>query len=632
MIFTFHTAYSGPHTVQKGETYVDIARLYRISVDTLIKSNAENKAYSGAIIEIPMVNSVYDLGNSSLFRQFSLQSGDSKKGNAAYNRGQRKRNRRNINEKSILKDYEKAINLGNNEALYELGKYYVYGRFRYGQSFDCSINDNMEQFQKGLELLQISAITSNNTNALVDLAIACGHEKSPIRNPYLCLSMLEAYQEYYHKDLNDLLCYMYENGYGIKTDYLKAYIHCPSSTLGSNYGKTHREKIVEKIDTLSKDVEAARYGVGLDSKTLLAIGMRYYQNDVWEPEGLFWLHRAANLNNADANWILAGIMAENKIRGCSVGSETQTQSIIFARKAADLGNDDAAEYVASYDEYIKKKKEYERQLRIAYAKREAERKEERKQQWLNLAGSILQAGAQTFMAVEAAKIQNNTNAFSYQMPQYQFGQMSDAQWMARNQKALEQIMAYTWNKTCADWNGTPMIPTDMSAVDLGTDVSPGSPLWMWAQQQKINELQTQNSRRQFEVNAFYKEQADRLAQQLMENPLQPIPGYVDYAGNWISYEDITAQNSIDLNDVVPTPRRNDALERAKDYYSERYGNVTCPVCHGLKYCQMCNGNKVYKDQFSSGLLECRQCWIEHGKRTGLCSECQGKGYVYGLRP
>lgn len=361
--------------------------------------------------------------------------------------------------------------------------------------------------------------------------------------------------------------------------------------------------------------------------------MKYYRNDVLEPEGLFWLHRAANLNNADANWILAGILAENKICGGSAGSETQTQSIIFARKAADLGNDDAAEYVASYDKYIKQKEEYERQQRIAYAQREAERKEERKQQWLNLAGSILQAGAQTFVAIETAKLQNNTNAFSYQMPQAQFGQMSDAQWLARNQKALEQIMAYTWNKTCADWNGTPMIPTDMSAVDLGTDMSPGSPLWIWAQQQKINELQTRNSRMQFEVNAFYKEQADRITQQLIENPLQPIPGYVDYDGNWVSYEDIAAQNSIESNEEGTTPRRNEALERAKDYYSEMYGNVSCPMCHGLKYCQTCNGNKVYRNSFGlSDLNECPNCWIENGKRTGLCDKCHGKGYVYALRP
>lgn len=632
LIFTFHVAYSGPHTVQKGESYADIARLYHISVDTLIKSNAEEKVYSGSIIKIPIINSVYDLGSSSLFRQISIQSSNSKKGEAAYKSGQRKQNRRNINVQSIIKDYEKAICYGNIDALYELGKYYVHGSFCYGKSFDCGINASIEQFQRGLELLQISAIVGNNTDALVHLAIACGHEKSPIRNPYLCLSMLEAYQEYYHKDLKDLLCYMYENGYGIKTDYLKAYIHCPSSTLVSNYGKTHREKILEKIDTLSKDVGAARYGVGLDSKTLLAIGMKFFQNDVLEPEGLFWLHMAANLNNADANWILAGIMAENKIREGSAGSETHTQSIIFARKAAALGNDDAAEYVASYDEYKKQKEEYERQQRIAYAQREAERKEERKQQWMNLAGSILQAGAQTFVAIETAKLQNNTNAFSYQMPQAQFGQMSDAQWLARNQKALEQIKAYTWNKMCADWNGTPMIPTDMSAVDLGTDMSPGSPLWMWAQQQRINELQTRNSRIQFEVNAFYKEQADRITQQLIENPLQPIPGYVDYEGNWVSYDDIAAQNSIESNDVVTTPRRNEALERAKDYYSEHYGNIECPECHGLKYCQTCKGNKVYRDQFSSGLLECHSCWIEHGKRTGLCSKCHGRGYVYGLRP
>lgn len=631
LMFIFHFAYSGPHTVQKGETYADIARLYHISVDTLIKANSDKKAYSGSIVEIPMINSIYDLGGSALFRQISFNFGNSRKGRIAYNSGQRKLNHRNMNVHSIIKDYEKAIYYGNIDALYELGKYYVYGQFCYNQSFDCDINKNIEQFQRGLELLQISAIISENTNALVDLAIACGHEKSPIRNPYLCLSMLEAYQEYYHKDLKDLLCYMYENGYGIKTNYIKAYINCPSSTLVTGYTETHREKILEKIDTMSNNIEAARYGVGLESNILLAIGMKYYHNDVLEPEGLFWLHRAANMDNADANWILAGILAENKIRTGSAGSDTQKQAIYFARKAADLGNDDAAEYVESYEEYIKQKEKYERQQMIAYAQRKAERKEQRKQQWLNFAGTLLQAGAQTYMAIETAKMQNNPYALSYQMPQSQFGQMSDAQWLSRNQKALEQIMAYTWNKTYADWNGTPMMPTDMSAVDLGTDMSPGSPLWMWTQQQRINELQTQNSRMQFEVNAFYKEQADRITQQIMENPLQPIPGYVDYTGNWVSYDDIAAQNSFEPNDVAAAPHRNESLEKAKNYYSERYGNVTCPICHGMKYCQTCNGYKVYSSSFTSGQVDCPNCWFKNGKRTGLCSKCQGKGYVYGLR-
>lgn len=101
-MFIFHFAYSGPHTVQKGETYADIARLYHISVDTLIKANSDKKAYSGSIVEIPMVNSVYDLGSSVLFRQISFNSGNSRKGRLAYNSGQRKRDRRNINVQSII--------------------------------------------------------------------------------------------------------------------------------------------------------------------------------------------------------------------------------------------------------------------------------------------------------------------------------------------------------------------------------------------------------------------------------------------------------------------------------------------------------------------------------------------------
>ena len=73
-------------------------------------------------------------------------------------------------------------------------------------------------------------------------------------------------------------------------------------------------------------------------------------------------------------------------------------------------------------------------------------------------------------------------------------------------------------------------------------------------------------------------------------------------------------------------------QKNRNYYSERYGNKECHICHNQKVCQTCNGKKYYYGNLGTSTpIECPNCFIENGVRTGLCGNCQGRGYVYGLR-
>ena len=197
---------------------------------------------------------------------------------------------------------------------------------------------------------------------------------------------------------------------------------------------------------------------------------------------------------------------------------------------------------------------------------------------------------------------------------------------------MQQIAQYTTNKTFADWTGTPMIPTDMSAVNLGTDMSPGSPLWNWGMQQQINTMATQNARMSCEISAFYKRQADEITQQLIENPLQPIAGYVDRDGNWVSREMVAAGNS-SYNEETSNRHNGyeDIRSKNKAYYAERYGNKDCHLCADGT-CKYCNGTGYIDNGFGeAGSRECPNCFRINGHASGKCGSCHGLGYVYGLK-
>lgn len=647
-LFITLSLYAGLHTIQRGESFMSVATLYNIPLDSLKKVNPNTDCYIGLTIDVPHPFLVYNLGNSKLFRDFRFRkSSNYNKGKSKYRSGYNKQlklsklsgeKRKSLEEKMIL-DYTQAISFGNIDALFQLGKIKVHGSSKLYNgmpTFEQSVNENLEEFSQGIEYLQIAALLGNNSYAFVEMAMACGYETSPIRNPYLCLSMLEQCKKEQSANVDELICYMYENGYGIKQDLLQAYINCPTKELTENAGKTHREKILELIEAMPVSFESSKYGVGLESGMLFSIGASKYHDDILEPEGLFWLHRSARLGNADANWMLASVIQNDNCIAASMDNSynKEQQMMCFVRKAADLGKQEAGDYLEAYEKQQEAKREQERREERKRLREKEERRQRRKEMLLNLAGAAINVAAQTYMAVAASNAQSNSSPTV--APSMPISHLSDAQWQAKNQLALQQIAQYTFNKTYADWTGTPMVPTDMSAVDLGTDYSPGSPLWMWGQQQEINRMSTQIARMECERVAFYKRQTDEITRQLNENPLQPIAGYYDLDGNWISQE-MVADGYLDNNnhDLSPTSRNNttEILDsKNKNYWSERYGYRDCPSCRGSGKCQTCNEKGYDYDGYGAqGVHECPNCYKENGRTTGLCGRCQGKRQVYGLK-
>ncbi len=638
-------AFAGTHTLQIGETFEDVARLYNVPLDSLLKYNPDTEPFVGYPIEVPLDNLYYDLGESDVFRKLQYRRLlNTDKGNKLYKSAYRNQlnldktsgNKRKKLEEKIFDEYSDAVENGSIDALYQLGMRYLHGSFcspGRNSGFDLKINPDIKEFTKGIEYLQISHILGNNNNALIALAVACGHESSPIRNPYLCISMLEMFADKMNLPVNNLICFMYENGYGINKNLQQAYIYCSESELiGTEGSPTKREKLLAEIEQLPQSAEASSYGNGLESDMMLSLGLSYYNNDVVEPQGLYWLQRAARMKNAEANWALASILKNGNFKNGSAGASynIEDQAMIFVERAANYGKKEAKDYLAAYREQQRKKAEYERQLAEQKRREDAIKKERRKQMWLDIAGTVITAAAQTWGQIEYAKqmnayAQHNTQ----QMPT--IGGMSEAQWRARNQLAMEQILQYSINKHISDWYGTPMVPTDMSAVNFGTDMTPGSPLWSWNMQQQINRMSAQNTRMSCEISAYYKRQTDMIAQQLNDNPFQPIAGYVDIDGNWIPGEMVGSHFSESGSDTNTSEPHHDIREKNRSYSSERYGNKECHSCHGSGTCPTCNGRGYSDNAFGSGVHECPNCYLENMHRTGKCSTCQGRGTVYSLK-
>ena len=633
---------AGPHTLQRGESFEDVARLYRVNIDSLRKCNPDIVEFVGYTIDVPIEDHFIDLGESDLFSRLKRNVGNQKeKGLKKYKSAFEKQSKLNNvtlekQEKLQLKiqeEYEEAVEYGNTEALYQLGRRYVHGRFYpldMIPNFQLDINPDIDEFSKGIEYLQIVGLLTGKPSAYIDMAVACGHENSPIKNPYLCLSMLEVYADTKGWPVNDLICHMYENGYGINKNLMQAYVYCGETELIGNSGSaSKRERLLKQISELPRTKENAFYGNELDTKTMLALGMSYSNEDKISPQGLYWLHKAALQNDAEANWALAGILKNGNYHSGSVGSsyDIDRQVMAFVEKASLAGHKDAKEYLTAYREHEAEKEKYERQLAERKHQEEEAKKARRRQMWANIAGTIIQTAAQTWGQIEYAKQVNQAyNKRNLSMPS--IGSMSDAQWMAKNRLAMDQILQYTVNQTIADWNGTPMMPTDMSAVNLGTDMSPGSPLWSWGMQQQINRMSTQNARMQCEVLAFYRRQTDMIEQQLRENPFQPIAGYVNSDGYWISGD---MSSDSDNNERSVSNGHEAIREKNRTYYQERYGNKECHICHGSGRCTTCNGSGFMHNDLTYGSSECPNCLLENMRRTGKCSTCRGTGSVYGLK-
>ncbi|MDE7409702.1 MAG: hypothetical protein K2N09_06740 [Muribaculaceae bacterium] len=639
------SALAGPHTLQRGESFEDIARLYNVPLDSLKKCNPDIEEYVGYTIDIPIDNHFYDLGESDLFRKLKYNGGSQKeKGIKKYKAAFEKQtnlykvspDKKEKFQREIQKEYEEAVECGNLDALYQLGRRYVHGTFyshNHIPDFRLEINQNIEEFSRGIEYMQIAGLLSGNAKAYIDMAVACGHENSPIRNPYLCVSMLEVFADSKDWPVRKLICYMYENGYGIKKNLMQAYVYCSDTELvGSNGHSSKREKLLKQIDELPKSQENSFYGNDLDPSTMMALGLSFYNDDKVSPQGIYWIHKAALKNDADANWTLAGILKNGNYIPGSVGSQydINRQVMTFVENAANFGNKDATEYLIAYKE---QEAEKERQRRIIAEKdrqREAEKKARRQQMWANIAGAVLQSAAQAVGQIEYAKQMSRTGTSSFSNNPSING-LSENQWLAKNRLAMEQILQYTVNKSIADWNGTPMVPTDMSAVNFGTDMSPGSPLWSWNMQQRINTISTRSARMQCETLAFYRRQTDMIEQQFRENPYQPIAGYVNSDGYWISADMVG--NPVPDSDNSGTGHNGHEAIKGKNsaYFKERYGNKDCHSCHGSGRCTTCNGTGYVSNNLTSGSSECPNCFLENMRRSGKCRTCQGRGTVYGLK-
>lgn len=632
IVFCAFPAFAGPHTVQRGETYADIARLYHIELKDLLSANQDTEAHTGLTIDVPLNTLFYDLGSSTLFRNRQLlKASDLELGKKYYQKGhqlQMELKDASPKKQAKLTDritdyYRQAVSYGSVEAFYQLGRHLVHGCYYTDDDYPTffqSVNSNRTEFTEGIEYLQIASVYGER-HALVELALACGYKASPIYNAYLCLEMLLMFKNDLGIPVSNLICYMYEYGYGINQDYMQAYLNCPSPEIWSSYKTTHKEAIIDKIAALPDKPEYTKYGIGFDANYFIFLADIYCKDQVMQPEGIYWLHRAAKSNNALANWLLAVIIKEDKYRTISLG-DSDSQWLHFARVADNLGNTDAHKYVEQYDLYEKAKREQaeeqERQQRLA----EERRKQERRAKWGRIAATAINIAAETALTAAAIHEQQHAQSSYNNSPfQGRVADMTASQFNAQITLAMQQLAQYTVNKGVSDWTGTPMIPTDMSAVRFGSDMSPGSPAWMFNQHQIISSMSMMNTRMACEQMAFLKYQTDQIEQQMIENPLQPIAGYYDRFGNW---------NSADM--VAPATTLSSTSEVTNSYSttnSYQYGDRICTLCAGLGICNTCNGDGKFQNSLTGDQILCPNC-IQNGVRTGKCSSCHGTGKKNGF--
>lgn len=621
----------GVHTFRKGESYADLSKYYGIPEDSIRGANPGIAPTTGLEVDIPCDMLLVDISDTDLLQYLGKRPGnDEKKGESYYQKamdnlkGMEKARKKN-NQKKIAEinakakaNFLRACDYGYSSAFFQLGLYGMYGKFSEGgvrtPMFTTPLNDNYDEFVTGLRYLQV-AVLKGERKALMDLAIAVGHEDSPIRNASICLSLLEFYEQKYSLNVNHLICYMYENGYGVPKNYIEAYIRNDNKKIYSSY-TTSRERIIDTVDTLSSSFENAKYGAGLDSEMLFAIGIYELKEAQNKDKALFWFHRAAKKDNADANWMISSLIYNEEVNfGSSYSKEEQF--LYFAHRASSLGNTEAADFVKEYEDYLEQKLEYERQKRYE----EERRKQERTEKWIRFGLEVLNVAAQTYVAVEQQKAQARYQA-EY-APKTYYSDMSDAQFAARNQLALSQIFQYTANKGIADWTGTPMVPTDMSAVDLGTDMTPGSPLWQWNIQQRINTISTQNARMRWENLNFYRQQRMNIEAAFMANPTADLGGCFTSDGFYFRGDG----GNVDYSSSTPTYENTST--NGGYQYEQRYGDKDCPSCHGSGRCQYCGGDGLSKNFGASGQHKCPNC--SHSAGPGSCGTCHGRGTVYGLK-
>ncbi len=620
--------WAGPHTVQRGETFADIARLYHVDEAALRAANPGVELHTGYTVDVPLQTLFYDLGQSTLFRRY-VHAAEEARGAKLYQKGHQlqlqlsdaKPAKQAAMSERITDYYQQALVYGSVDALYQLGRRWVHGRYYADDdypTFAQPVTSDVAELQVGVEYLQIATLCGRQ-QALVELAVACGRQESPIHNAYLCLEMLQMAVDDLNLPVGNLVCYMYEQGYGINRDYLQAYLHCPEPEVWSNYTTTHRERILEQISHLSVNFETSKYGVGMDTTECMAVASAYMRDTVMQPEGLFWLHRAALADCAQANWWLAALIQNPKYRSFAVGRDAEAQYLHFARRAARLGHAEAQQYIAQYDaaqQAQRERAEEEARQRQLAAE---QRRQERRARWGAIAATVINAAAQTAMTMAAYHEQQHAQAH---YASSSTGSMSvlDPRWFDQQMLAMQQLAQYTLNKGYADWTGTPMVPTDMSAVNFGTDMSPGSPAWMFQQHQMLSTISMQNTRMQCEQLAALRYQVDQIEQYMAANPTAPIAGYYDRQGNWISADMVTASAASGAS-----YNSGETSSASSGLSTVSYGEKVCHLCAGSGQCSTCNGSGYQPSYLATGPLPCANCKDSSGRNTGRCSACGGSG-------
>lgn len=182
-------------------------------------------------------------------------------------------------------------------------------------------------------------------------------------------------------------------------------------------------------------------------------------------------------------------------------------------------------------------------------------------------------------------------------------------------------------------------------------LDPGSEAYMQRVQANFDNIMNNNMMQlqQYTNNVYQSvplvmeqavQQQNQMAQQChdlwVRNTLGREPTTEEDQQWWTSYYASMSQAWQDVNSSVSSTTNNgrtnigsDVVQKVKDYNAERYGDKQCNMCRGQKLCQTCNGTRYYF--YGGKRLECPNCYLENGRRTGLCRTCFGTGTVYGVK-
>lgn len=184
----------------------------------------------------------------------------------------------------------------------------------------------------------------------------------------------------------------------------------------------------------------------------------------------------------------------------------------------------------------------------------------------------------------------------------------------------------------------PSVPSySVPSVNMGTTapgyVQPGwvTQLQLSAMGDQVRQAQLESvmrdSQKNLELAAWVAEQESikelKFKAELIKGGIA-VDSYVPPSSNteWNISDEFNERNRI------RNEERDAKLQEMKESM-HHYSFQDCNHCHGYGKCQTCNGSGLYTA--STGTTsECPNCYIEYGRRTGLCKFCQGTGKRYSL--